>query len=331
MSEAGKPSDAKTAGWLVRLRWPALIGGLLLAGGALTYLLVPPMIVAETAVTVNPSDLIAAEDAEAQPMPSLLGLNRDVAQTVLADAGLQGAKLKLTEKPAAGPAAMVVAQTPAAGTDSVEEIELTVSVPAPMPALVGQSLTDGRSQLEQLGAVVEIVSQFNPSVPKNQILDTTPKPGESIPTVASLVVGDPGDALTLSAVSSIDDNSCSTVDSATVNGTSVGDSVECDSGSKVAFVEYSLSRQAAALEALVGTDDRGGTGAARVVVFGDGRELASANVWLGHSVPIRADLNGVMRMRIDVTTADKEQNPTVILGDAKLLGLPDGLNAIAAQ
>jgi hypothetical protein len=316
---------------LMRFRWVAVVVGLLLIGGGLTYLLVPPMMVAEDAIVVDPADLIAAQEGQTLPMPSLMGLNRDIAQTVLADAGLSGVPVTFLERPAAGPVDMIVSQTPSAGTDPVDAVELAVSVPVPVPEVIGKTLTDGRSELEQLGAVVEIASQFNPSVPKNQIVDVAPKPGEPAPTVVSVTVADPGDALTLASVSSVDDDSCGTVSSATVNGAAVGESVDCDSGKDTAFIEYSLSRQAAAFEALVGTDDRGRTGAARVGVFGDGRELAAADVWLGQSVPIRADLTGVMRMRIEVTTADTRQNPTVVLGDAKLLGLPEGLDAIAAQ
>lgn len=323
--------NPRRLGAVARWRWPAIVVGLLLCGSALTYLLVPPMVVADKAITVNPADLLAAHDRQAQPMPSLLGLNRDIAQTALSDAGLSGVKVTVKEQAAAGPTAMVIAQKPSAGTASVSDIELIVSVPAPMPAVVGSNLQEGRSTLEQLGAVVQVVPQFNPSVPKNQVLDTTPKPGEPIPTVASLVVADPGDALTLASVNSVDRDDCSTTKSVTVNGASVGDSVSCDSGKQPAYIEYSLSRGAAALETLVGTNDRGRTGPAHVAILGDGRELAAADVWLGHSVPLRADLTGVMRMRIVVTTDDTKQNPTVVLGDAKLLGLPDGLNAIAAQ
>lgn len=328
---APETSHGRGPGRLVRFRWPALIVGLLLTGAALTYLVVPPMIVAEQAITVNPDDLIAGQQQSAQPMPSVLGLNQDIAQTVLDDAGLGDVKTTAVQRPAAGPVAMVVAQKPSAGTGSVGEIELTVSVPAPMPDVVGRDMIGVRSELEQLGAVVEIVPQFNPSVPKNQIVDVNPKPGEAMPTVVSLTVGDPGDALTLASVSTVDRSSCGTTGSATVNGATVGNSIKCDSGARPAFIEYALSRRAAALEALVGTSDSGRTGAARVAVFGDGRELASANVGLGQSVPIHADLTDVMRLRIEVTTADTKQNPTVILGDAKLLGLPDGLDAIAAQ
>jgi len=319
------------ADWLIRLRRPAIALGLLLLGAGSTYLLVPPTIVADQAVQVKPADLIESVEREAQPMPSVLGLNRDVAQTVLTDAGLAGANVAFVDSPAAGPVGMVISQKPAAGTASVDQIELTVSVPAPTPDVLGRPMQDVRSQLEQLGAVVEIVPQFTPSVPKNQVVDVNPKPGEIMPTVVSLVVGDPGDALTLASVNEVDRDDCGTVDSATVNANSIGKSVECKPGSSASYVEYSLSRQSAAMEATVGTDDRGGSGPAHVVVLGDGRELAVADVWLGQSVPIRADLNGVVRLRIEATTTDSKQAPTVVLGDARLLGLREGLDAIAAQ
>ena len=327
----GHSPARKLRSWIVRLRWPALAIGLVMAGAGVTYLVAPPVVVSNEAIVVNPADLDAALQRTTLPMPSLLGLNRDVAQTVLLDSGLDGVAVKVVERPSAGPAAQVVEQQPPAGTATVDNIELVVSVPVPMPAVIGSNLADARPQLEQLGAVVEIVTRFDPAVPKNQVLDSNPKPGESVPALASLTVADPGDALTLASVRSVDDSNCDTVSSVTVNGNAVGDSVTCDSGSKPAFVEYSVSRQAAAFEAVVGTDDRGRTGAARVVVFGDGRELAAADVWLGHSVPLRADLNGIMRMHVEVTTADRKQHPTVVLGDGRLLGLPQGLDAIADQ
>jgi hypothetical protein len=36
-----------------------------------------------------------------------------------------------------------------------------------------------------------------------------------------------------------------------------------------------------------------------------------------------------MRLRIEATTTNAKDNPTVILGDAKLLGSTEGLNLIA--
>lgn len=305
--------------------------GLLLLGGGLTYLLIPPTIVGDTAIEVDPKELIAAEQREVEPMPSVLGLDRDVAQTVLGDAGLGGLTTSVVERPAAGPIGMVLSQKPSPGTDTVSAIELTISTPALIPDVMGKDLGDGRSQLEQLGAVVEIVPRFDPAVPKGQILEVSPRVGETMPTVVTLTVGDPGDALTLASVSQVERDDCGTIDSASVNGKPVGDSLRCTPGSDPAYVEYSLARHAAALEALVGSDDRGGTGTGTVTILGDGRVLSSIPVAHGRSEPIRVDVAGVMRLRIEATTPDTDQRPTVILGDARLLGLPDGLDAIAAQ
>ena len=305
--------------------------GLLLLGGGLTYLLIPPTIVGDTAIEVDPNELIAAEQREVEPMPSVLGLDRDVAQTVLGDAGLGGVTTSVVERPAAGPVGMVLSQKPSPGTDPVSAIELTISTPAAMPEVTGKVLGEGRSQLEQLGAVVEIVPRFDPAVPKGQILDVSPKVGETMPTVVTLTIGDPGDALTLASISQVERDDCRTIDSASVNGNPVGDSVRCTPGRDPAYIEYSLARHAAALEALVGTDDRGGTGTGTVTILGDGRVLSSATVAHGRSEPIRVDVTGVMRLRIEATTPDANQRPTVILGDARLLGLPEGLDAIAAQ
>ncbi len=316
---------------LIRYRWLLLSIGSMLLGAGLTYLLIPPTIVSGNGIEVNPSDLIAAQQRETQPMPSVLGLDRDVAHTVLDDAGLAGVRADVVERPAAGPVAMVLAQRPSPGTDPVTSIELTVSTPAAMPDLLGKTVSEGRAQLEQLGAVVEIAPRFDPTVPKGQILDATPRPGETMPTVVTLTVGDPGDALTLASVSHVERDDCRTVDSASVNGQPVGDSLRCTPGRDPAYIEYSLARNAATLEALIGTDDRGGTGAATITILGDGRVLSSTPVSLGHSEPVRVDLNGVMRLRIEVATPETKQRPTAILGDARLLGLPQGLDAIAAS
>jgi hypothetical protein len=302
-----------------------------LVGASLTYLLIPPTIVGDTAIKVDPADLIAAQQRTAQPMPSLLGLNRDVAQTVLADAGLDGVKLSFTEQSAAGPVGLVLGQKPSPGTGDVKEIQLAVSTPAPMPDVKGKSVVDARKALEQLGAVVEVDRRLDPAVPNGQVLDSTPAPGDVMPAVVQLAVSDPGDALTLATVRSVDDDYCSDVNAGElVNGKTVGQSVQCTPGRNPAFVEYAVSRNAAALEAIVGTNDRGGTAGATVTVFGDGRPLATVNVGLGHSEPIRVDLRDVLRLRIETTTGDADHAPDVVLGDARLLGLKEGLDAIAS-
>jgi hypothetical protein len=329
-SPAVAKSPSREVLWLLRLRWPAMVAGLLLTGAGITYLLVPPTIVTGGAIEVNPADLIAAQEREAQPMPSVLGLNRDVAGSVMSDAGLGDATTKVVERPAAGPVGIVLAQTPSPGTDPVENVELTVSVPAPMPDVMAKPLNDARTTLESLGAVVEVVPRFDPSVPKDQVIEAAPPVGGTMPTLVTLTVADPGDALTLASVTSVTRDDCGTIKSATVSGKAFGNSIECDSGSDPAYIEYAVSRNAAAFEAVIGTKDKGGTGRATVAIIGDGRVLSVTDVALGSSTPVRVPIADILRLRIEVTTPDTDQEPTVVLGDARLLGLPQGLDAIAA-
>jgi hypothetical protein len=308
-----------------------LVIGLLLVGASLTYLLIPPTIVGDNAIKVDPAELIAAQHGAAQPMPSLLGLNRDVAQTVLADAGLGGIKITFNDRAAAGPLGLVLAQKPSAGAGGVGEIELTVSTPAQMPDVVGKDVVDGRKALEQLGAVVQIERRVDPTAPRGQIMQSTPPAGQVMPTVVSVAVSDPGDALTLATVRAVNSDYCEDISAGEmVNGKTVGQSVQCRPGKNPAVIEYAVSRNAAALEAMVGTNDRGGTGGATVRILGDGRVLATVNVGIGHSEPIRVDLRDVLRLRIETVTSDQEHSPKVVLGDARLLGLKEALDAIAS-
>ncbi|MDQ2628982.1 PASTA domain-containing protein [Mycolicibacter senuensis] len=313
------------------MKWPALVTGLLLAGAAITYLLIPPMIVGDKAVKIDPADLVAAQQRQSQPMPSLLGLQRDIAQTVLADAGLADRKTTVVEQPAAGPVGLIVSQQPSVGTADVDGIELTVSSPAPMPELVGKNAGEGRTALEKLGAVVQTQRRVDPGVPRGQIVETIPAAGEIMPTVVTLAVADPGDALTLASVRGVTSSSCSAATGGTVNGKPVGDSVVCKPGSKPAGIEYNLARNAMAFEATVGTDDAKGAGGATVKIFADDQPLATVGVGLGHSEPVHVDLSGRLRLRIEVSTDDPDRAPTVVLGDARLLGLPEGLDVIAGQ
>lgn len=328
--KAAEPTPSPKGSWRVRWRWPLTIGGLLLTGASLTYLLVPPTLVTGDAVTLDPGELAAAQQQQVQPMPSLLGLNRDVAQTVLGDSGLGGVKTEFSEREAAGPVGLILAQDPSVATRDVKQIALTVSIPALMPPVTGRGLKEGRDSLEQLGAVVEVERRIDPAVPRGQIVETIPPAGQVMPTVVRIVVSDPGDALSLATVNSVDSRSCSDISNVTVAGKSVGDGIECDTGEKVAFAEYATTGNAAALETTVGTNDRGGTGGARVRILGDGRELAAVDVGLGNSQPIRVDLRGVLRLRVEATTGNVDDAPSVVLGDARLLGSQDGLDVIAS-
>lgn len=75
-----------------------------------------------------------------------------------------------------------------------------------------------------------------------------------MPTVVSVVVSDPGDALTLATVRAVTWDSCDNVSAGEmVNGKSVGQNIQCQPGKTPAFIEYAVSRNAAALEEVVDT------------------------------------------------------------------------------
>lgn len=318
---------------LILLRWPTLVIGLLVVGASLTYLVAPPTGSTDNVVEFDQTDLFGSQDGAAQPMPSVLGLDRDVALTVLSDAGLGAVDTAFSEKPAAGPVGLVLTQTPSTGTTGTQQIDLTVSVAATTPGdLVGRTERDARSSLEQLGAVVQIVRAVDASVPRGEVLAVDPPAGAIMSTVVTVTVADPGDALSLSTISKVASSNFTTVSSVNVNGGALDDSLELSPTSKsVAYVEYSLSRGAVALEGIVGTDDREGTGPGVITVIGDGRVLTSVQVGLGQSAPIRLDLRDVLRIRIEASTTSTDAAPSIIVGDAKLLGSTEGLNVIAGN
>ncbi len=264
-------------------------------------------------------------------MPSLLGLSRDVAQAAIVDAGITRPDINYTDRPAAGPAGPVLEQKPQAGQRADQKIDLVVSTPTSMPPLVGKPGDASRTTLEELGAVVNVEQIVDPRAAAGAVLSTVPEAGATVPTVVTLRVADPGDAMSLSTVSTIDSSSCSTASSSSVNGTTVTNNVTCSPSSSPAEATYALSRNAALLETLVGTDDREGSGTAEVVIIGDGRELEKLTVSLGKSKQISVDLRYVLRLTIRVTTRDSDNAPTVVLGDARLRGTTEQLDQIAGR
>lgn len=318
--------------WIRRLRWPALVIGLLLVGGAGSYLLLPPTTVSsDTPVQVDPNQLLANRSRTAQPMPSILGLERPIAAAVLGDAGIGADRVAVIEKPAAGPAGIVLRQTPAAGAATDGAVSLTVSTPALVPDVTGRPEADGRRAIEELGAVVRVVRDVNFDAPHGTVLAVEPPVGQPSSTVVTVHVADAGDALTLSKVRPVKSD-CSGATDVTADGRTYANAVTCTSrAGKTVAAEYALSRGAAALETAVSTADRDGTGRATVTFFADDRPVSTTSIGLGRTENVRVDTRGVLRLRIEVTTGDKDQAPTVVLGDARLIGSTDSLDVIAGN
>ena len=65
---------------------------------------------------------------------------------------------------------------------------LTVSVPAPMPDIVGQPNREARSALEDLGAIVTITTAVDPAATAGAVLRTEPAAGTTMPLSVTMVV-----------------------------------------------------------------------------------------------------------------------------------------------
>lgn len=331
--KAPKPSGPTEVGFFrtrrgAILRWSALVVGLLLIGGGIGYL-VPPRSGGHDNPVTLPSEAFAV-DAHGGSMPSVVGLSKVTARAALTTAGVSG-DIEFVERGAAGPVGTVLEQKPEAGKTSDGRIQLVVSTPLPMPAVAGKAGDEVRISLENLGAVVAVERVVAPESASGTVLEADPAEGTPIPSVVTLKVADPGDAISLSTVSSVESSSCSTSSSNSVNGTTVQNNVTCRAGSSEASVEYALSRNAALFEAGIGTDDRAGTGTATVRVFADGRLVKTVDTALGKSTDVKVDMRDVLRMKIVVTTRDSDNAPTVVLGDAKLRGSTAGLDQIAGR
>ncbi|MFT3662254.1 MAG: PASTA domain-containing protein [Gordonia sp. (in: high G+C Gram-positive bacteria)] len=311
------------------LRWSALCLGLIMIGWSAGYLLMPRTPVAEQ---INiPKEAFEAAAARAD-MPSVVGLDRNAAGAAISDAGISGVKIEYLEQPAAGPPGTVVGQKPASGNLVSGEIELTLSIPADMPDLTGVPHRDARTKLEDLGAIVAVEQVVDPEVPAGAVLRTVPEKGRTMPRTVTMVVAEAGDALSLSTVSSVSSSNCSSSSSSSVNGQTLSNNVTCRPGSsKTGRIEYAVNRHATLLEAVIGTDDRQGTGGATVTVFADDRPVKTVKVGLGTSEDVKVDLRKALRLRIEVTTAGGDDSPTVVLGDARLRGSTQGLDQIAGR
>lgn len=310
--------------------WLTTVAGAVIIGFAISQLLMPPSVTSERVASMPAPSSSATPTVGPVVMPNVLGLDSVSAQRVLLDAGV-GAEITFDTRPAAGPEDVVVAQTPTTGEVVDGELRLTLSTAVTIPEVIGVSIGDARATLEELGAVVQVTRAVDPTSPEGSVLSIDPAVGQPVPAVVVIVVADPGEALSLTSLSPVDEEACGSVSSATLNGVVVQDSVRCSSNRDgPSFSDWVLARQASALEMTLGVADSGNKGTAHVRVLGDDAVLMDTDVTYGASSKASLDVRGVLRLRVEVTFADPKNSPTVVLGDARLLGTAEQLAAIEA-
>lgn len=327
--------SARLKGAWRRSRWPLLVVGLLVTGGALTYLVIPPTVSVDTPIRV-----VAADDtvtAVADPMPSVVGLSSEIAALALRDAGLSGHPVKTIQQPAAGAPGRVLAQSPAVGakvaTGDAAAITLTTSAAMATPDLIGKDYKAARSELEKLGAVVRLQQVIRPGSEAGKVLGTTPKKGATLPAVVTLTVADPGEAVSLTDLRMSDGAECDSDSAVSLGSSEFDDTLSCEvvNGAS-SFAVFALDGKAMTLRFTAGYDTDAGRGTARLRVLGDGKLIGEVNLNSGTKAKT-IDVRKVNVLRIEVTgKSDDANNPAVFaLGNAQLLGAPDGIASLAGS
>ncbi len=306
------------------------------AGWVLRGWLAAPEFRVDAPVVDRPIVVADAPDV-AEGAPNVLGLPETDARQAFGNLGVSGASVRVEQRPAAGQAGLVVGQQPEPGSELDGTATLYVSVAAVVPEVVGLTEEEARGSLADLGARVVAERVYHDSEAEGTVLAVEPAAGEPLVDAATLqVVGAPSSVF-LAELEPVE-SGCGTVDTATVDAVALGPSLECQSGSDEPTVaEYVLNRQASYLEATVGIDDRTtAPSAVAVRVFVDGAPAFDQRVEFGTATPLRVPVVGALRLRIEVAPAEVSyeccaDSSSAILGDARMVGGPDAIDALIAE
>ena len=325
-------TSARLPLWVRVGRWPALAVGLMAVGGGITYVVAPPAAAPERVITLAPTPTESAATTVA-PMPSVTGLSLETARTVLRDAGAPDVTVDTTNEPAPGPAGLIVTQKPAAGSSIGDHVAFTLSTPMTMPKVTGKSFTDARAALLSQGAVVRTEQVIKAGAKIGTVLSTVPAAGQTMPTVVTLNVADPGRAVALSDLSEHASDGCYSTSSVTLGNKDVPNGIACPlEKGHTSFIEYKLNGKALTMAFTAGYDSYGGRGDGMFRILGDGTQIAA---FATPDTPAkkRVAVDGVTTLRIEASgaPANADNPPLLSLGNAVVQGKPSAIDTLANQ
>ncbi|MGZ4523606.1 MAG: PASTA domain-containing protein [Mycobacteriaceae bacterium] len=332
-----QPAGGGSRRWWVRpLRWAAIGLGLVCVGAAGTYLVAPPVAAPQKVIELKaPTDSVVGGAQGAASMPSVLGLSMETVRVVLRDAGADGVKVVTKTKPGPGPVGRVIAQDPPAGQSIDKQVTLTTSTAMAMPPVVGKDFTQVRATLVAEGAVVRTQLVVQPGAKIGTVLSSVPVAGATMPTVITLGVADPGQALALSDLTESTSADCGRSSGITFGGTDSISGITCNlTQGAVSSIEFSMTGKALSFAFTLGYDTKVPGSTATVRILGDGRPLATFPV-ADSPTKRQVDITGVNVLRVEVSGvpagADTGTTPVVALGNAIVQGVPASINALAPQ
>lgn len=263
-------------------------------------------------------------------MPDVRGLELATALQVLADSDIPADAITTRETPSVATKGTVVEQTPAFGTTGFTSIELTVAVPATMPALEGASRDDAVAALSALGTGVEVTYSYSKDATPGVVLSTTPGRGEPLGRTAALVISTAGSTIPLSEVPELRGR-CQSRSEVAIDGRDYTTVLLCESDStQVTDTTWMLSQSADRFTATVGIPDTGtpGTSVGFTVLL-DGVVAAEGIARFGSSVPVDVACTGATQITIRVNPTTDE-GVDIAFGAAVLYGSEDGIARLGA-
>lgn len=260
-------------------------------------------------------------------MPDVRGLTEPQARQALADHGIPGAAVTVNRRPHLANEGIVVAQDPIAGTAGPTKVVLSLPEKAYMPKLAGTPEAQARATLQELGAEVSLIREYEASAVVGSVLRSTPAEGKAVTEEVTLVVAAPPASVALSDIDS--SGSCSGGNAA-INGTAFTMSTNCSAYTDGNETVWLLNRRVAELTATIGVEDHSDPKARiRITITGDGKRLYRRDVHYGASHALSVKLRGVLRLVISVTRQDSgSDSANLALGDGALLGAQPDLDKL---
>ncbi|HJP73064.1 MAG TPA: protein kinase [Pseudonocardiaceae bacterium] len=217
------------------------------------------------------------------------------------------------------------------------DTQTTTTVP-PMttaPNLVGQQLAKAQDSLPN-SIKVTTVDTIDASQQDNTVVSQDPAAGQPLNGTMQLTVARQPVTVYLDTLPTLGNNNGSWQDgdSGTVAGKTYTNALlgRLDTGGcggSPQYVEYDLGKGYRQLVTSVGIGDSGSDSSVPVnlEIFTDGRQVSTTSISYGQMYPIKVDLSGVLRLRIEwqevlPATNCSDNTDELVLGSAALLGLP---------
>lgn len=313
---AAHPRRTRVA--IIALYTVALLG----IGIVLGWLAVSRADPAETAAPPAPD--VVTSDASVL-MPDVRGLPEQTARTALVDADIPADRLVVEYRPAAGASGVVVTQDPAYGAADPQRVTLTISAPAAIPDLSGQTEQGATAELASLGARVEVQRRYQPGATTGTVIASSPTPGEPIGDSVVLTIAEPPGSAFLNQLGTIDGSPSCRKAEAVVAGRQYPNSVTCAAGRDGEDYIWLLAGKVDQFQGLIGVADDGAQDAAAdVTVLVDGRQVATGRVSYTSPLAVDVPVQGGTQLQVRLTNpsggSGRSVSIPVVLGDARVLG-----------